>query len=170
MAGDPRIVGPLSAVAIPLADAGQKFTASAPFQKFVGLACFGAVVLGFCGFFAGAVFSPGNQPSVRLVFCGIVAVAFLLLVLGVRYARGPRDPIMALTSIATPAGLAAGMWFIWGPQAFSNPLAHLLGIPFLIGFALRLFLALRGMPGDAQRNVRRHIEQNEVVWRSARRR
>jgi hypothetical protein len=167
---DPRIQGPLSILGVTAGDAGQKFAASTPFQKFVGLACLGAVVLGFCGFFAEAMFTPGTSPTARLVFCGIAAVAFLLLGIGVRYARGPRDPIMALTSIATPAGLALGLWCIWGPQVFHNGLVEFFGIPFLIGFALRLFLSLRGMPGDAQRNVQRHIQQNEVVWRSARRR
>jgi hypothetical protein len=46
---DPRIVGPLSAIAVPLGDAAQQFRASSPFQQSVGLACFGAITLGFCG-------------------------------------------------------------------------------------------------------------------------
>ena len=51
---DPRIVGPLSLVGVTIGDAQQQFAASTPFQKGVGLACFGAVTLGFCGFFAAA--------------------------------------------------------------------------------------------------------------------
>ena len=83
---DPRIVGPLSLVGVTLGDAQQQFAASTPFQKGVGLACFGAVTLGFCGFFAEPVFA-GSSPTARIVFGGIVAVALLL---GHRHADGAR--------------------------------------------------------------------------------
>lgn len=167
MAGDPRIVGPLSAIAIPLADAGQKFAASTPFQKGVGLACFGAVVLGFCGFFAGPMFSPGILPPARLVFVGVVAGALLLLVIGMRMARGPRDPVMALTSIATPAGFAAALWLWGGPEVFHNGLVEFFGIPFAIGFVLRLFLSLRGGHGSARRVMRRAMRERNAPLRPA---
>ena len=85
-----------------------------------------------------------HSPTARLVFAGIVAVALLLLVIGMRMARGPRDPVMALTSIATPAGLAAALWLWGGPEIFHNGFVELIGTPFAIGFALRLFLSLRG--------------------------
>ena len=172
MMSDPRIVGPLSAIAVPLGDAAQNFRASSPFQQSVGLACFGAITLGFCGE-AALLFglaASSFSSVVLLVFAGIVAVGLLLFVLGVRGARGPRNPVMALTSVATPGGLAVALWAFGGPPAFHNIWVQLIGIPFLIGFAVRLYLALRGMPGDAQKNVRQHIEQNQVVWRSDRRR
>jgi hypothetical protein len=169
---DPRIVGPSSAIVVPLADAAQQFRASPPFQQSVGLACFGAITLGFSGE-AAVLFGPAAStfsPVALLVFAGIVATGLLLFVLGVRGARGPRNGVMALTSVATPGGLAVALWWLGGPQAFHNIWVQLIGIPFLIGFVVRLYLSVRGMPGDAQRNVRRHIEQNENVWRSDRRR
>jgi amino acid transporter len=166
MAGDPRIVGPLSALGVTIGDAGQKFSASTPFQKSVGLSCFGAIVLGYIG----ALF-PYLRDVPPLVLLGVGLVAAVFVVIGMRGARGMRDPFMAMTSIGTPALLAAGVWCLWGPQAFHNEaFLRLLAIPFALGFALRLFLSLRGVSGNAQRNVQRHIEQNQMVWRSARRR
>jgi hypothetical protein len=55
MSGDPRIVGPLSAIGTPLADAGQRFAASGPFNQAVGIACLGAITLSFCGETAAAL-------------------------------------------------------------------------------------------------------------------
>ena len=164
---DPRIVGPLSLVGVTLGDAQQQFAASTPFQKGVGLACFGAVTLGFCGFFAAPIFSTGSSPTARLVFAGIVAVALLLLVIGMRMARGPRDPVMALTSIATPAGLAAALWMWGGPEIFHNGFVELIGTPFAIGFALRLFLSLRGGHGSARRVMRRAMRERNAPLRPA---
>lgn len=169
---DPRIVGPLSAIAVPLGDAAQQFKASSPFRQSVGLACFGAITLGFCGE-AALLFGPAAStfsPVVLLVFAGVAGVGLLLFVLGVRGARGPRNVVMALSSVATPGGLAAAIWWLGGPETFQNIWVQLIGVPFLLGFTVRLYLALRGMPGDAQRNVRRHIEQNRNVFRSARHR
>jgi hypothetical protein len=169
---DPRIAGPMSAIVVPFTDAAQQFRASSPFQQSVGLACFGAITLAFSGEAALLVGPAAStfSPVALLVFAGIAGVGLLLFVLGVRGARGPRDTVMALTSVATPGGLAVALWALGGPQALHNIWAQLIGIPFLIGFTVRLYLAMRGMPGDAQRNVRRHIEQNENVWRSDRRR
>jgi hypothetical protein len=144
---DPRIAGPLSAIAVPLGDTAQQFKASSPFQQSVGLACFGAITLGFCGE-AAVLFGPAASafsPVVLLVFAGVVAVGLLLFVLGLRGARGPRNTVMALTSVATPAGLAAAIWWLGGPEAFHNIWVRLIGLPFLIGFAVRLYLAARGM-------------------------
>ena len=160
MAGDPRIVGPLSAIGVTIGDAGQKFAASTPVQKSVGLACFGAIVLGYEG-----ALLPYLRDVSPLVLLGGGLVAAVFVVIGMRGARGMRDPFMALTSIGTPALLAAGVWFLWGPRAFHNEaFLRFFAIPFAIGFALRLFLSLRGLPGGAQKMVAANIAANEFDW------
>ena len=118
MSGDPRIVGPLSAIGTPLADAGQRFAASGPFNQAVGIACLGAITLSFCGETAAALGTAtlsSWSPIALCVFAGVAGVGLLLLVVGWRGARGPRNAVMALTSIATPWVLVAGVWCIWRP-------------------------------------------------------
>lgn len=154
---DPRIVGPLSAIGVPIGDALQQHAASPPFQKNVGLACFGTIVLGYAAMlFAARAFPP-------LVLLGVGALGLGLLAVGVHGARGPRDPGMALSSVATPAGLIAALWVFAGPQVCRNVLV--LFLPFLAGFAVRLWLALRGLPGgNAQAMVAANIEANDFDW------
>jgi hypothetical protein len=167
MAGDPRIVGPLSAVGVTAGDAGQKFAASTPFQQSVGLACFGAIVLGYIG-----TLFPYLRDVAPLVLLGVGLVALLLVVIGVIGARGQRNLVMALTSIAAPALLAAGVWCLWGPQAFHNEaFLRLFAIPFLIGFALRFYLcAMTGASGNAEDAVKRNIETKQAPLVAAKRR
>jgi hypothetical protein len=170
MNSDPRLAGPLSAIGTPIADSAQRFAASGPFHQSVGIACLGAIALAFVGETAaalGTVALSRWSPVALAVFAGVAGVGLLLLVIGWRGARGPRNAVMALTSVATPGLLAAGVWCIWGPLAFHNPLAHLLGVPFLIGFAVRFVLATKGIPGDARRMVNRQIQQTRVDMRPA---
>lgn len=164
---DPRIAGPLSAIGTPIAESAQRFAASGPFNQAVGLACFGAIFLAFCGETAAALGTAALarwSPVALAVFAGVAGVGLLLLVVGWRGARGPRNAVMALTSIATPCLLAAGVWCIWGPQAFHNPLVQWIGAPFLIGFAVRLVLSLRGISGNARKMVDQNIKANELDW------
>ncbi len=168
---DPRIKGPLSAVVLPVSDSLQQLGASPPFQKHVSLACTGAILLTLCAF-AALVFGRDVatfSTETLLGFAAVVGVGLLLLVVGMRGARGPRDPTMAISSVATPAGVAAVLWWLWGPEVFSNVFVVVLGPAFLVGFALRFWLAVRGPGGGAQRMVRQHIEQDRIEWRSARR-
>jgi hypothetical protein len=164
---DPRIVGPLSAGGVIAGDAAQKFAASTPFQKCVGLACFGAIVLGYIG-----TLFPYLRDIPALVLFGVGLVAAVFVVIGMRGARGMRDPFMALTSIGTPALLAAGVWFIWGPQAFHNEaFLRLFAIPFLIGFVLRFYMcALSGASGNAERVIQRILARKHAPLVAAKRR
>jgi hypothetical protein len=154
---DPRIVGPLSAIGVPIGDALQQHHAAQPFPKNVGLACFGAIVLGYAAMlFAAGVFPP-------LVLLGVGALGLLLFAIGVRGARGPRDPGMALTSVATPAGLTAALWLLAGPQVCRNVLV--LFLPFVGGFVVRLWLSLRGLPGgNAREMVEVDIADSDWNW------
>jgi hypothetical protein len=131
----------------------------------------GAFLLGLCGY-AAVAFGPYRAtlpPSAVMVWAGLAGFGLLLVAVGVRGARGPRDVMMAVQAVALPLG---GWWMLrtWqGPHVFDNFFLQWLGCGCVPVAALRLFLALRGVPGDAQKNVQRHIEQNETVWRSARR-
>jgi len=153
--------GPLSAVGLPIAESAQRFAASGPGQQSIGLACLGSIVLSFCGETWAAV---GSAALSSWWFAGGAGVGLLLLVVGWRGARGPRNAVMALTSIATPCLLAAGVWCIWGPQAFHNAAVQWVSFPFLIGFSLRLVLSLRGISGNARKMVDQNIKANELDW------
>src|SRR5271155_3348106 len=110
---DPRIQGPLSAVAVPLADALAKHAALPPFQKNVSRAAFGAGLLTLCGY-AAVTFGPAvhRYPLYYpLVWAGLVGFGLLLLVVGVRNARGPSDVMHAFWAIAVPAGCAGALWY-----------------------------------------------------------
>ena len=76
--------------------------------------------------------------------------ALLLLVVGVRRARGLRNAGMALGSIACPAFFGILLWAV-APEAFhDDAFVRLLIVPFPVGFAVRAWLALRGLPDNAQ--------------------
>jgi hypothetical protein len=120
-----------------------------PFQKNVEIACGGAIGLGCVAEnFSYAV--KNFPPPVLLGFAGFALGALVLLVIGVRRARGPRDAGMALGSIACPAFFGTLLWAIV-PEAFhDDALVRLFIVPFPVGFAVRTWLALRGLPDNAQ--------------------
>ena len=147
MAGDPRIVGPLSAIGVHDWRCWTKIRRVNAGAESVGLASFGAMFLAIEG-----ALLPYLRDVSPLVLLGGGLVAAVFVVIGMRGARGMRDPFMALTSIGTPALLAAGVWFLWGPRAFHNEaFLRFFAIPFAIGFALRLFLSLRDSPAARKR-------------------
>ena len=71
---------------------------------------------------------------------------------------------MALTSVATPGGFALVIYWFGGAAAFHNPLWQWIGVPFLVGFAVRLVLSLRGISGNARKMVDQNIKANELDW------
>jgi hypothetical protein len=107
MSGNPRIQGPLSAVGIPLAGGLQLHAASSPFKQCVAYASWGAILLGFYGYgYTVAMIDVSTLPGPWLLgFAGAAGVGLLLLGVGVRGSRGPRNTTMALSSVALPAGL-----------------------------------------------------------------
>ena len=132
---DPRIKGPISAVVLPVSDSLQQLGTSPPFQKHVSLACTGAILLSLCAF-AALVFGRDVatfSTETLLGFAAVVGFSLLLLVVGMRGARGPRDPTMAISSLATPAGVAAVLWWLGGPEIFSNGFVIALGPAFRSG-------------------------------------
>ena len=137
-----------------------------PHQKAAARASYGAFILGLCGY-AAAVFGPYASdfpPPVLLVFAGIAGFGLLLLVVGVRKARWPRDVMQAFWAVALPV---AGWWALsaWqGPQVFTNIWVQWFGTGFLAVALVHLFLALRGMPGDARKMVDSDIAANTLDW------
>jgi len=123
--------------------------------------------------YAAVTFGPvvhSYPPYYPLVWAGLVGFGFLLLIVGVRNARGPSDVMHAFWAIAVPAGCAGALWYFGWLALLDN--VYVRGFVYAIGAAsiVRVWLALRGTSGDAAKIVRQQIEQNDVVWRSARRR
>lgn len=184
--------GFLTAIAEPLAEAAAQHRASSPRDKSFTRAGGGAFLLTCCAYaavwspvFLGDRFdtliaaflrSPMHPPVSLLVWAGVTAFGLLWLWVGVRGARGPRDVMAAFWAAVRVAlfGCALGLqWYLprdWGDLVpLANLVLHGLYLGLLAEGAVHFLLAMRGMPGDAQKNVRQHIEQNQVVWRSARR-
>lgn len=188
----PEPKGFLTAFAEPLAEAAARHQAASPRDKSFTRAGGGAFLLTCCAYtavwspvFLGGSFdalvaaflrAPTHPPVALMVWTAAAAFGLLWLVVGLRGARGPRDVMAAFWAAVRVAlfGCALGLqWYLprdWGDLV---PLANLVLRGIYLGLlaegAVHFLLAVRGMPGDAQKNVRQHIEQNQVVWRSARR-
>src|SRR5712671_2835549 len=90
-------------------------------------ACFGAIAISFCVETAAALGTAtlsSWSPVALAVFAGVAGVGLLLLVVGWRGARGPRNAVMALTSVATPGLLAAGSALLNDKIPTSSPGAN----------------------------------------------
>lgn len=169
---DPRIQGPLSAIAVPLGDELAQHAASPPFEKNMARASFGAGLLTACGY-AAATLGPvvhNYPPYYPLVWVGLVGFGLLLLVVGVRGARGPRDIMAAFWPAATLAGGGWALWHFFGPEIFDDFYVRGGSLTLLVSGLVRIWLALRGTGGGASKLVRQQIEQDRVEWRSTRRR
>ena len=127
----------------------EMYYALPPVKKKAELAVGGAIGLGYVAeIFPYAV--KNFPPPVLLGFAGFALGALLLLIINVRRARFPRDLEMALLTIAVPAIFAAALWVLTPELLHSAPFMRLLAEPFLCGMAVRFWLALRGLPGNAQ--------------------
>lgn len=112
---------------------------------------------------------PRNPPAPLVVWTAAVVIGVAYLTVGLRGAYdGPHAGLWAFWSAVVPIVGGVVMW-LHAPW--------LLHDPFVIGGCLvvavvcgvRFWIAMSS-GGKAQRNVRRHIGQQGVAWRSARRR
>jgi len=150
--------GPISAIVTPIAEAIQQHNALPPDQKNRARAAGGAGLIAFCLYVL--VTAP------RLVFGAWIACAIwaallgfggLWLFVGVRASIGPRDIMAAFWS-------AAGILFFLvlmsigaylpNDWVVANFLLKGVYIGFVASCAMRLYLAVRGMPGDSLEQVR----------------
>jgi hypothetical protein len=166
---DPRITGPLSAILVPVGD--ELHRPKSPFEQAFASASFGAFLLTLCIYAAIGHTASEYSPTVLWIWAGCTGFSALLVWVGLRSrARAPRDIVRAFFSIAGPAGTGWALSALAGPEVFDNYFVHGFFLAWAVGGLVECFLSIRGVSGDAQRNVRRHIEQNRNVWRSGRRR
>ena len=150
--------GPLSAIAAPIADAIAQHNALPPDQKNRARASGGAGLIAFCLY--ALITAPRFVSSgliVLAIWAGLAAFGALWLYVGVRASFGPRDIMAAFWS-------GVGILFFLGLMVFGAtlpndwPLTNILLKGFYIGSAancaMRLYLAVRGMPGGSLEQVR----------------
>lgn len=172
---DPRVQGPLSAIGVPIAESIAEHQRLPPYEKNVARATLGAGLLTWCGYLAAAFGDGARQFSdvVLWVWAGCALLGLLWLAVGLRNARGPREMMAAFWSGAVVAVCGWLLWHEAYPSGWGPLGAFILKgcyLAMLTSCAVRFWLAVRGMPGDARKIVRQQIEENRVVWRSARRR
>ena len=184
--------GFLTAIAEPLAEAAAQHRASSPRDKSFTRAGGGAFLLTCCAYaavwspvFLGDHFdtliaaflrSPMHPPVSLLVWAGVTAFGLLWLWVGctaragraMSWRRSGRPSAWRCSAAPSACnGISRATGAAWCRSPISCCMVFISGC--WPKAAVHFLLAMRGMPGDAQRNVRQHIEQNQVVWRSARR-
>lgn len=169
---DPRVQGPISVVAVPLADALAKHAALPPFQKNMARAAFGAGLLTLCAYTAVTLgkYAQTCPPLYLLIWTAAAGLGVLLLIVGVRGAQGQRDVMAAFWPVVVLAGCGWALWHFGGPAIFRDFYVRGFGLALLASTAVRAWLAMRGVSGNAEQMVRQQVEQNEVPWHGARRR
>ena len=164
---DPQIRGPLSAIAMPIAEGLAKHQALPPDKKNANHAGLG----GFCWrdwlcHVRSRDIKLSRRVETRPGWRGCFGL--LLLVVGARGARGTRDPLAALFALVPIGGFFAVM----------NYAPDLLGLPLRTILRrrrgrepVRFWMAIRGPgSGNAQNLVRQEIAENVVDWRGVKRR
>lgn len=165
---DPRIAGPLSAIATPIAEELAKHQALPPDKKNANRAYVGGLICGTCVMLGSEV--AGWSDELKLGYAVVFAWGALLLVVGWRGARGARDPIGALLAIAVPAGgfIAVASY---APELLQDIYVRAFAVGIVTANLVRFWIAIRGTGGGtAEKKVRQQITQNEIVWRPVRRR
>lgn len=107
-----------------------------------------------------------------IAWCALMLFGCLWIVVGVRNARAPREGMAAFWSIVFAGVMSAALWRGWYLDDIPAVNWYLGGfyIASLAASLMALFVFMRGAGGAARQTVQRHIGQNEVVWRSDRRR
>jgi hypothetical protein len=190
---DPRVKGPLSVIAVPLADAMAQHRASTPLQKNLTRAGGGAFLLTGCAYaaswspvFLGGRFDalmdafvhdPAHPPVALAVWAGVGAFGLLWLWVGVRGARGPRDVMAAFWSAVRVALCVCALvrqWYL--PRDYGdwvllgNLVLRGLYLCLLAEGAVHFLLAVRGPGGgNAASLVGQQIRRTSILWRIGRR-
>lgn len=146
-----RIEGPLSALGSAIGDEFAKHHALPPDKKALARAEYGAGLLGVCGYL-GLTVGPYLPGSWQLGILAAAAFGLMLLVAGVRGALVQRDGMTAFWCLAL---LIGGAWAVatWCPGLWGNFFGRGICIGTICATLARLFLALRGVGGDAERAV-----------------
>jgi hypothetical protein len=148
---DPRAQGPLSAIAVPIADGVAQHLAATPHQKNLSYASWGAGLLTWCAYLAVMLGHAVHQfPAwVPIAWAVAVTLGLLMLAVGLHNARGPRDIMAAVWWAAVAAGCIALLWYEaypdWGPLAAFLIKGCYLGM--LATAVVRFWIAVRGIGG-----------------------
>jgi len=164
---DPRSAGPLSAIALPIAEAAAKHQALPPNKKNADRAYGGGFICGTCAMLGSDV--AGWPDAFKLGYALIFAWGLLLLVVGWRGSRGARDPLGAVLAIAVPA-----IGFIvaanYEPELLQNPYVQAFCVGIVAANAVRFVICIKGPGGGgAEKQVRQQIAQHEFSWKPAKR-
>jgi len=162
MPSDPSSQGPITAILTPIVEHFARHAALPPYEKAIARAEYGAFLLGVCGY-AGLTVGPYLPGSWRLGLIAIAGFGLLLVAVGLRGARGPRDVMTIFWLLAFVAG---GWWVVVHrlPGLWTNFFGRGFCIGLLCGAAVRFYIALRGLGGDAYGLVADDIDQQEWKW------
>lgn len=168
---DPRVQGPLSALAVSVSDPLQKYQALPLDKKSEARTSAGAFLLAIAGYTAATLgpYADRFPQAWVLGWFGCAGVGLLLLIIGIRGPRGQRDPMTAIVALAVPVGGGIAM-MKWLPGAWDNFFVRGFCIAVLASCAVRFWMATRSAGANAQKIVRQQIAQNEINWRAVGRR
>jgi hypothetical protein len=168
VAGDPRIVGPLTAFTVPFADEATEQSRRPPHAQRQSRAGHGAALLSGCYStldVCGPLTRGPLDPVFHYAWWGFAALGVYWLLAGLfGRARGPLEGGLGLFVEA-----AGASWLLWNniyPAAIPRAAVLLHGI-YLAALcaALAQFLtALIGPRGNARRLVEEDIDENEFDW------
>jgi hypothetical protein len=178
---DPRIVGPLSAIGVPIGDGINTFLQKTPQQRCQSLASYGTFLLWWCAYLwpvAGdrmgallraSVNAPRDLWMPVAAWAGCAAAGIVLLVVGVIGARGSWSPLAAAWRVLLASCCIALLWWPaypadWGP----NGVFLLKGLygSWLAMNLVRLWIVAGGH-GSARRVMRRAMRQRNAPLRPA---
>jgi hypothetical protein len=164
--GDPRVVGPVSALTMPLADEADAQSRRPPHAQRQSRAGYGAALLSGC-YTTLDVCGPlaPLDPAFHYAWWGCAALGVYWLLAGL-FGRA-RGPLVGGLGLVIEA--AGASWLLWNhmyPAAMPRAALLLHGIYLgVLCAALAQFLAaLIGPRGDARRLVDENIDENEFDW------
>ena len=155
---DPRIQGPLSAIAVVIADTQQAHEKLPPHTQSAMRAVYGAQLL--C---AAWYFGMKAHLVPPMLYLGAGGIGLMMILAGLSEARGNGDKLAPVWALAVPA---LGAWAVmhWVPGLWRDGFGHGLCLVFLSGAAVRLLIALRGPGVDARQMVAQNINDQEWRW------
>jgi len=166
---DPHTPGPLTAITAPVADEMAKFQ-NLPLQKKNEVrAYWGAFLVTACGYTAATLDATSFPREWLYGWAACGGLGLLLLVAGLRGARGPRDPIAGIFALAMPIGGAFAIT-TWMPSLWDEYIVRLIFVSTAAANVVRFWIAIRGSRGTAQKIVSQQIAQSEIIWRGVKRR
>jgi hypothetical protein len=167
MSGDPRVVGPLSAIAAVLADEATAQGRRPPQAQRQSRAGYGATLLSGCYTMLDVCgpLARGPLDLFQYAWWGCAALGLYWLLAGLfGRARGPL--VGGLSLFAEAAGAS---WLLWNhiyPAAMPHAAFVLHGVylSMLCAVLAQFLAALIGPRGDARRLVDENIDENEFDW------